>query len=490
MNITAFWRLLRRPSFLLWIAAWPFASFAFVELAESLRSAGRPHSIEPSLAIGRTAFLFCVFLGLYAGQAIREVQHSAFSFSLPRLRPQFRLGAASLGAIAALSAAAAHPLLGTGLPFLWTALLGLVGFSLGLLDTLNSLWLTFLRLAALIGIALQLDAVIRFSSQNPVAALSAGLTMAAWCGWRTLRSTTFRRRPFLPLLALISFFSLPVEIMHHRERLSASRIRGRAWRSSALGESVWHWVRAALYGASGHRRVGWIGWNLLWIVGFTIASLGFSLLIAFEDQGTLHNGLELAYQSLAFGGPGPSGPEASRQDFSYPAWLVSIVWLTLVIAFPIILPIRRVLPLSRRDLGRTVYWAGSLQLALLTAATAAAFCLLLALLAAQTGNPAWPGHLPNVLVAVLLNAAALPLAQYGRLTVVRSARWKKSMPLLFIIGVVGYSQLLLSGSQLWTPRFSQFGPALEIAALAALILLSQGAYRHRILRYFQRADLV
>ncbi len=488
MNPLAFWRLLGRPVVLVAIV-WTWPVLIWVSLM--FHNALTPGSDGAffAKALGRAAFLFCTVMGAIAGQAMREVQHSLVSFPLPGLRREFRIGAALLGLSAALLAGAAYSLSGGPLPIFWLSMIGLLGYSLALFDTFDSASLTALRIAALAFLAVRLEQAIGLSAQNPPAALSICLAVMAWCGWRSLGIETFRLRPFIPSRASISVFSLPVDERYKQEKLRHSDPLRKDWRARLVGDSKWRWARAVIRGSSGDSRWGWGSKSVNYTVFFALSFLALSLWLGYMESGTLAQGLELGYASLAFASSDGQLLEGFHFHVTRLTLFITVLWYSIFLVYPIRIPTEKVYPLSRLNLGQTAARVGMLHLAALTAYALLAFGLQFILLAGLTGNPLRLGHLPVVLVVILANAALVPALQIRRLTARIPKGGRQPYPRQFIGSILLYLAAVCGFVNLWTWLISPFGAMIELAAFALLVVSSQRLYRWLVMRYFLRADL-
>lgn len=490
-KVDALWRLLQRPALLFWIPAIWIASAALSSnLTETLSSSAAAAEVF-RLQLLRGLYLFCVTAGLAVGQAVQEAQHSPLSFTLPGLRRGFRYGTVLVGLAAVGLTLAAHLWL-LSPPTAALALLNLLGFGLGLVlfDPLGSLGLALLHALALLWSIAGLEGLIGLADRFPLAALPLGGAILLWWARRALGDAAFRSKPFVPNLALISIFSLPVEKRYHQERLRHSSLSKRLWPAKAIGKSTWRWVQAAVYGAAGFRRLGWAGWTASYSLILLLLVLGFSILEGFAQGGGIAQGLEFAYRLLAYTSRTDPLPSGQGVDYWSLPWYAGAVWTALCCGSPVFMRTKKVYPLSRRDLGRVACWTGLLHLGVLSASTALVLGLALALLALQTGYPLPSGALPHLAYVILINAALLPLMQWWRLTGRgHSPKWYSPKFTTFMFALILYCAALTFGVRYWTIYLSALGPAAELLLLALLIPLSQWFYRRRVMRHYLTADL-
>lgn len=493
MNPYPFWRLLLRPSMPLWIAGlWMLAYLLGVEVVGALIPDDLQADGQFALRLGRSLLMLSAIIGVAASQALQEAQHSLACFHLPGLRSGYRSGVALTALAAAAITTAAYLLLGGSEALTSIALLNLAGFGMGLalFDPLGSLWLTLVNLVALLGASASLHGLTGWLSRHPLGGLAIGVLILSWIGVRTLSDNTFRRKPFVPTLALISYFSLPVEKHFFSERLRVAAPRERSWPFDSIGDSSWRWIRAAIHGAAGFRRLGWVASNVTISIVLAIVVLAMALLDGAEKGGGLALGMEYAYRSLAYSASTDPLPQINGIDYWAPNWFAGAFWATMAFGYPVLLQTQKVYPLSRRHLGKVIAWIGTLQVGVLALSSLISLAALSLLLAWQTGYPWWPGGLPALLRTVLFNALLLPLVQWWRLAWGSFPRWKPWTPASFIAGSLAYCGALTLGVQYWTQLATALGPLIELLLLTLLIIATQWTYRRQVVRHFLKADLV
>ena len=482
MMIRAYLRILARPAFPL-----AMAGMWFFSLAMSTNGPHRPgEALSSMLDVG--LFLGCLLTGLLIGFAVQELQHMMLSWTLPRLRRGVVLGVLATWLL--LPALMAGLQVAAGGAISWTTmfLLMATGFGLGLilLDPRGSMAITVAATTAALALALRFFWLVGFVTEQPVIAWALGIAMMFGCGWRALSVATFRHKPFVPTMAMISFLSLPVELNYQRERMRIGRFHERPWTLARIGSGA-DWVRAAMYESTGFRRFGWLGWHIGWALGLMAMVMGFAVLVVFQDGGG--DIARTAWRALVFtSATDPVTSEADRNSLSL-AWLISVMWATLILGTSFHLRPRRVYPLSRHQLGRIAFGAGLVHLAVLFVTTGATLSLGAVVLALTLDAPLWPVPMPNFARVIFFSALYMPGLLWLRIVFVR-CRPGGPPPLVAMFSLLGVCFLTTGTDWLWAKTLFELNILLELLLFVLMITLSLLVCRAALYRHFTRADLI
>lgn len=453
--------LLFRPVLLLW-GLYLLGLLTVVDRALM----ARPDLLPYVLALGA---------GLLAGQAVQELQHTTLAWMLPRLPRRLLLEMLAAGAMVSLVAALWGRALGAALGLGPLAALAFLGFSLGsvLIDPLarRASWLSWL---AAVGVG-----AWGWSGPRPVFVVLAATAGAGLCFHRAFSRRTFRARPFLPTVALLSSLYPDNQKRYAREKL-ARRRRERAWREPRQPGGLRGRLAAAFLEGGGPGALGWWGAALGNAFGWPLVLLGLSLVVAVKDGEGLVAGLE-AYAREVFGA-------APMLAFWFGLSGLSLLWNR-----PPLLTAAHLLPLSRRQRAGVNQAGGALGLAAWALLTGVGFSAtaLAAVLATGSAGPGLRGL--SLLEPLALAAVLLPLVQWLRL--VRDAdlaarRGAISHP---VTQTVLGASFLLALNLVYAAWRKGWGPEAGVAAavvLAASLVLSQLLFGRAVRRHYRWRDLV
>jgi len=430
----ALFRLLWRPAVPLWLA---FAAlFAFTAWDD-----GQPRLI---------ALVVPAALGFVSGQAVKEVLHGLFSWTLPDLRRKL-VGATTLTAVFASFAGAWLYRLAGG------TLDEALAFSLGLLPFGLAFALHWITLVALVAAGFALEPLLDWARAWPWIAMALSAGGAALGIYWVLNAQQARARPFsTPVLLGLG---VDADKRWLRERTLHKR-HTRSWRlpdSPGLRD----WVRAGAYEHFGHHRAGWIGWTVLVAAG----GVGLMLWVGGTASSPQTRG---AVGAVMIGFAGALYGTLN-------AWTLRWGWAY---------------PLSRAQRAQVTYWASlRYQLAFLAAMAPVAFAskALLSWLV-----PSHPLSVPGDLLAfgLLCTAALLPPLQWVRLRHMANCGEGAQKAFIATGSMMAFTALVGSAASLYA--LTPFGdaPWLVLPSTLGLVALTQFWLRRRLRRFFQNADLI
>ena len=476
----AFIPLLLRPAALFWGCWWLVFTVSAAMLA------------EPSLLV--LAFLTSLPSGLLAGQTVQELQHTTFAWTLPRLRAWLAaavvaigVGVGALGAllIQALPSFAPADFPLAPLPFFALALFGF-GLGLVLRDPLRR-QLSIVPVGAGCLVVLWAYPTLRLGPLGGLGVTLAALAGAALCFYRAFAADTFRRKPFVPTLSLVSAALAPAAERYRKEKLAAAP-EAAGVEVELSGTGLRRWIGAAVRERHGFRRLGW------WAPLFGSALLGGAVQLVWADAG-IRSWSEVAkgVRSTLVALPAPAaGLRWAGDNFTAALPL----GFTLVIAMhfaSVGLDPRLNYPLPRNRRSRAIY------LAHLGALSAVAFVVALVFggLAAWGEIAAEPtsvgGRVPSFIPSLVTLLAVAPALQWmsSRLELPAVQRRSPSLAqLAAVAAVVVMTGAAFAMSAVWSASLASAHPVLQITLLASLLAASQGLYWLHLRRHHERGDLV
>jgi hypothetical protein len=462
MRAGAFLRLLLRPALLYW----------------SLVGCGLLTASADFLYPAAPWTLTCLLAGLaglLAGQAVQELQHTTVAWMLPGLRPRLLAGWLPAGLATAALATLAGRAAGASLPAPALFALGLFAFSLGsvVIDPLSGRG-SIAALAAGVAVGAWV-----WRAPAPLAVAGISVLGAAICTRRAFARSTFRRKPSVPTVALLSSLSLYNQRRFAREKLAGRQVLESPWSAgAAAGGRLW--LRAALHEQRGMRPGGWWaavaggagGWALFLAVAAVIST-------GDEGRGLAH------------------GVRSFAEWLFAPHFLVAFWFalLGLLIAWqsPLLLKSRLALPLSRRERARLANAGGLLALVTLSVAEGAAFYAL-GLLASLAGGPEEAAARGWALLSPLTVAAVfLPAVQWLRVREdadLAAGRGAIGRPLAMAVLGGLFALAVAVVHRGWERLAEPLGAPARAAILLAALALSQALYAWGVRRHYRRADLV
>jgi len=235
-----------------------------------------------------------------------------------------------------------------------------------------------------------------------------------------------------------------------------------------------------------------MGQAVLIVVPLTLVLAAGSLSVGWSEAGTLQGGLV----AIARGLGNPLQPVEGIEPQSGPNFIGhAATFAALLSVLAGRLDLRRGVsyPLSRADRAAVV-WRASLQKGLGVLLLVGIALTGLAFAASELAGIEWRTHrVPEPLVAILLNAAGLPLLQWMRVRFVDFGTLATYTVLLgAAAGIVGLVYMGTQGALVVALREAEPGTAAVVALLVvpAAWVLIQLAYRRGLRRWFATADLV
>jgi hypothetical protein len=507
MNPAALPRLLRRPSFLLWLLVGFSTTVLLVSFDYSFHGfqGDALHvltGIDPSAPGARGLHILrflslCgpAILGFLIGQTVHELYHANFAWNLPGLRRSVASQVVLLGVVLAVLVALGYRALGgSGNPVSLAALV-LLWFLLGTGVEGSLLQLRMsgtgrMSLLVLLAAGVLVDPLYGLVGRYPwPGAIAALLLAGVFVRW-AYGTGAARRRPAIPTLPLISTLSAASKERFRLEVRSHVSGPGIPWTESLAGAGVSGWVRADIYETYGYRRFS-AGRILLGTAAATVLFVGiFAFQSGLEATGASADGLRFALATFL------QAPLSRAGGHAPPYWLLG--WILGVVTWAFLttqvnlrlqaLPY----PLSRSDLSRIAYRAGlrhAARFSLTLAAFFGAAVATLLLLGYRTDSvPAFPGFVRSLAVAFVLVPFPLAFRDTGRSQSCRT-RPRSRVALLSIVSVLVMAAAVAAATR-WLPAWlGHSGPLVEATVLLALIAASQLGYRRWLEGYFRKADL-
>ena len=264
-------RLLWRPAILFLIlplsvvsvaAMWDLPNWS--EVPAAMRSGLATPAVK--LAFWRFATLLPAVLGLLLSYTMRELQHTAYAWTLPDLSRRLRFGRTVCGLTvsAALAALVVRLFDTAGVLdiFAWSWLcfaLGGVAFDPAL-SKIESRGVP----AILALIAYRPSYVEQVAAAAPIAFAVAASAAAFALTWREFSGTIVRRRPHIPMMAALTLN--PEHVRQHWQRVSG---KDSEWTGNLSRGGLLSWVRAGLYEGYGGHKVGHVT-LALWQLTITV----------------------------------------------------------------------------------------------------------------------------------------------------------------------------------------------------------------------------
>ena len=478
-GLRAFFRIAGRPAMVLWVPLL-FGCAAMVLLA--LRDPRLLPRLVPHAGI-LALLAYPSVAGFLAGQVIQELQHCTFAWTLPGVRGKTLLGFVAGGAVTTalvfLAASGSSDVALSGLA------VGFGGYCLG------SLWIDPLsRAASLISPALLVVTAVfsedlaELCAHRPLAVFVLAAAVAGACLWRVFGVATFRRKPFRPTLAVVGALSFGQARRYERERLAWRKPAQGTWTSDYLGTDLGRWL-GALFRVRGDGK--WRGKTLLNSLLPLAAVIGLHARLEAGEGGFLGAFLTAIHQTILMP---PHLPAVGEKDPPYAMVALILAGVGAAVAYQLPVAPRGRLhyPLSRPDRARLAWWGSGLR----AASTLGSHALVLFGVAMAAGW--WASldlrldYVPLLARAVAATWILLPWVDVVRL---RVGEWPSDSADTKVGLAVGYV-LVIGIVWAWSfgvPRMSA-SPAVEIAATAALLGVSQAAYRWHLERFFATADLV
>ncbi|MCE2440572.1 MAG: hypothetical protein J4F39_14230 [Candidatus Latescibacteria bacterium] len=388
--------------------------------------------------------------GLFVGQRVGEIQYTLYSWTLPGMRRLLVSSVHLTGIATAVVTILVYDWLGGSVPLspilmsglLWYAMAYIVG-TYEFLDAPSRLDRSsvtmILPIFLFVIIAYCIDGMAELYAAQPVLCSILTLPGALFCLNRGFAAGTARRKSLvsMPTFNRGAFGSW--ELATYSWRRKTTRI----WRHAAPITGTVEWIRAGRYETDCRTRIGWLNTAILDSVGVMVVS---AVMVWF------------------------SGPEITGVPVVVPIILVLSV-------FHRSLYVQKgwVYPLSRAQLARLAYWSSLLHNLVYCGIMLVAFFVLEGLAGIYAGL--------DLARPVILMFICIPVFQWVRLRYRYDQLWPYVVMALFVIG---YSILIPKWIDLDPRAFIGF----EVAAVIALVLLSQGLFRFKIGRYFTTADLV
>lgn len=431
-------------------------------------------------------------VGTVANFAVQDLLYCRFSWDLPGLGAALRKGLSWLAVVSVVLGGGLGALLalpGGGSSLLMGAALGLAGFGLGTLlwDPMIGRGPCFLAQALLIGAVIGGEHLESWIAANPWPALPVAAVLAVTSVHRSTSRSAARRRAQVGIQNLPASFRVPGAAVPWTVRFGI--FEGRWGSGAILGRRGW--TRALFYETTGWIPGSWKGQAILIVFPLTLALVLGSLFLGWHETGTLQGGLVAIARGLA----DPLQPVEGVEPQSGPNFVGHVATFAAVLSvLASQLDLRRGVsyPLSRADRAAIV-WRASLQRGLGVLLLLGVALAVVGLIAAELVELEWrASRVPEPLVAILLNAAALPLLQWLRFRFVDCGILPAYSAVLgAALGAVGLVYMGTLGALLVALREARPGGAavLALAVAPGVWVLTQLAFRHWLRRYFATADL-
>ncbi len=445
MGFYALYRLLWRPV----IIAFYVLLAGIILLVLSAAGTDFPSLPEPGRLILLT-LAFSSLAGFFVGQSVGEIQHTPLSWSIPRIRRRLVSSVGFTGAVIAVLTTWAYHWMGGSAPiipiltsgFLWYSLT----FTIGTYEFLDarSLWIrksavSFLAILIFVFGVLSINRITELYMSQPAICALVTLIVALLYLRRSFGVNAARGKSLvsMPLFHRFTFGT------YKTSKLAARRNSRRRWKLTAPLTGLIDWIRAGEYENYGTVRVG--------LVGAFPHSVGFLVVVAVMVRIV--------------------GPDQVVGAVVTPV-SVGLVMLQL----SLYLKKGWLYPLSRVQLARLAYWSSLLHNALYCGIILLSFFLLEGLTGIFAGL--------DLSRPLLLMFICNPVIQWMRLRCVHMNI--SSYAILLAPFLIGYSIL----NAAWLGWVTDISFAYESAAVAGLILLSQGLFRYRVMTYYKKGDLV
>ncbi len=434
------------------------------------------------------AFVIPALIGATAGQAIQEMQHCSFTWSLPGVRWKTALGFLASGAAVTLLAVGLSWNLEAATGHLVLLAVGLSAYCLGsLFDDPLSSWLSVAAVTLALLVALFSAGWAVLADENTV--VTAGLVTPAMIALslrRLFSRSTFRRKPFLPTRTLADSLSFEPGERYEREKLMAKRPGRRRWRPVYLGSGTWSWIRASWYETWGDGRRAVLATTRFWPAVLLVTGA-----YAVGDEGG-ESYLEAFAKTFyhAFFRPPEMPSFGELPDPHLMVMLVvSLIGPALAFSAPVAVESDRGYPLSRGDRCRIAFWGHLANLALFALTAGLGFFLIAQTVGWAVGYGLRLDFLPHYLRVLLATLVLMPLVWWFRLRNGSCESWEPGeRAVAMIFGIL----LIWIAIGMWSFLVPLMLPSAvaEVATLAVLLALSLWSYRRNLVRYFATADLV
>ena len=434
------------------------------------------------------AFLIPGCAGWLAGAVIQEFQHTTFAAMLPgvglRIASGFLLGGLVVtGAVIVIIALSDFP--GPNLPVLLA--IGLGAYCLGgiFLDPL-SVWITSLNVALVLLVIARSSVIGPVAYDNPWLVSVVSIGLGAACVMRLFARTTFLRKPFSTTVVIPGRFSLEQSRRYQRQWMARHGPVRTAGSAGYLGNAAWRWARAAVherYGAHVGKTIS-RAISRAWGLAFLI------LIYAWADKGDLGLGEALARMINDALFRSPYQAQFGERGGPYALVMIVIAAAGIVTALlsPVALNDAMAYPLSRRQHARVFFRCGLIDAAIFLLIVSPGLLVIGHFAGWLVGYGIRFDFMPFFFRVLLITLILMPLGYQGRLKLQAAARHKAENTMLVVIfAVIGFVAVVGFLTFL-SPRV--FGsPAVELAALAAVLLASRLIYSNWLQNYFRFADL-
>ena len=444
MGFYALYRLLWRPV----IIAFYVLLAGIILLVLSAAGTEFPSLPEPGRLILLT-LAFSSLAGFFVGQSVGEIQHTPLSWSIPRIRRRLVSSVGFTGAVIAVLTTWAYDWLGGSAPiipiltsgFLWYSLT----FTIGTHEFIDAQSLrirksavSFLAILIFVFGVLSINRITELYMSHPAICALVTLIVALLYLRRSFGVNAARGKSLvsMPLFHRFTFGT------YQTAKLAARRNSRRRWKLTAPLTGLIDWIRAGEYENYGTVRLGLLGTAFL----YSVCLLAFvaALVRIFEYQ--LHGVVAVPVSLGIF--------MLQLSLYVQKGWLY---------------------PLSRPQLARLAYWSSLLHNALYCGIILLSFFLLEGLTGIFAGL--------DLSRPFLLMFICIPVIQWVRF---RNEQFKVSSYVILALFLIGYSIL----NAIWLDVGPRISYAYEAAAVAGLILLSQGLFRYRVMTYYKKGDLV
>ena len=434
------------------------------------------------------AFAFPAGAGWLAGAVVQEFQHTSFATHLPGVRFRIATGFVATGLVVSLVVVGLIGRMSTT-PQNLAALLavGLGAYCLGgvLVDPLST-WISGFNVVIVLLLVARSRDVARIVDNYPWPVVAIALAVGVVCFLRLFARSTFRLKPFHPTSFLPGRFSL--EKARRIEQWKRAR-RGptkTGWHAGYLGSNPWSWVRAAFHEVHGDR-----GWRNSSKALNPLACLGFLVVLnAWLDRGEFSFGGAVArsiYDALF---RSPHQPQFGEHGGPFLMVLIVIAAAGVVTALfrPVAFTAAIAYPLSRRQHAQVFFRGGLVDGGIILFIVAPCLFTVGHLMGWLVGYGIRFDFMPYFFRALMITLILIPLAHWGRLGLLAATRRKSGNTMLGVIfGVIGFVLAVLVLSVISAGLIGS--PEVELAVLAAALLVSQLVYRRKLRNYFRTADL-
>ncbi len=476
ISFGAFYRLAARPAVMLFFVLALITGWGVT----TMLGRGFPE-LDPDPTIIK-AIVYSALIGLLAGQLVRELQHSTFTWTLPGVARRTLSGFVAAGSILGLFMAAILTGGAHHVPVVFAV--AFTGYCLGSLfgDPLGAA-APFLTIPAALMVVVFSRAVGEQADTRPGAVVAVAGLVCGLCLWRMFSKSVFRRMLFVPTKPTNEFAPAAAE-RYRREQLVDSGPKRRRWAGTYLGTDLGLWTRAAIYETFGYAGSRQLRRGLGPLIPLVIIVLDAKLE---QGGGSFLEALwKTTYHTFTRPPDMPFFGEKGDPHLTI-VLVISVAGLMLASSRPVALALGRSYPLSRCQLAGIAY-RGYLVTAVGYCLSVAAFCCGMTLAAGYlAGYQLRLDFVPLWLRALLWTLVALPLGQSLHLLSQgedkrRSSESALARIALVLLIAVGVCFVTLIPAQL-------LPPSMELAVVAVLVVASQTTFRRWIARFFATADL-